>query len=682
MLFAKIGTFVPLALILLPWVIFIPSVATASHFYDQIGFPHHVLEFSDGQKIVKMFSFQPDEINVRQGASTVQRFLGMVRASKVAMEPGRPPMRVPYYSFYKSSQKFYQKQSHKGNSIKELASKLLQLISILSDVSVFQSIWLRNNLNLVEECQVLAQNALSNPQNLNDLERLWAIGIWVSLQIGTRENRTSELQIPQFFSKQVILEIKATLCEFYPNIIMNSLLDWSFNYITFCLLDYTPVITEAFDNWVNQKCLTRNRALEECLKRAALIGFHEEKHEGQPISVFHPIEKLVSKHLTDCELPQATQNISNLLSQLCEIFKDMEVQSWEGQYTIEIFKHIMSFSSSSIIVQSFKQVIQDENIWRDFHIPFAKHDIIQLSEKMKPFLTKCKISSKIDMSLYPILKDPLQEHEFFNDAIMKLLRSLKTIPKKQLKNAYQLIMAHELLTPSVEHGLIAAPSWDIVDGLQRSWAVLYPGFTLMNVEVMDYTYYILLKYPHLLAHARWNAFVHDAKKSLKTILSSSSIKTLLEKPHIPYDVSSYGEEYYYKLFTIMKDGNDKVLYTKGLELLMILNDYLPKGPDCLLKMLKEEQFGDWVNLAIGYVRFYFQYAWHHGGKTFGQLIYFVEALHSIITLQRQGNADGEICAEWRRIWPPKTVARMKIGGYEFYFDPSNWEGSWNPFGPR
>ncbi|KAH9810247.1 hypothetical protein DFH28DRAFT_504844 [Melampsora americana] len=659
---AKISRFSPPFFIHMNLITLLSFSLAGMHFYDQMGFVDASPAFPDGQKMVNTFSFKSHNDNERSLATTVRQ-MATSNTRQDSLELSVPSMNIPYSSYYKSAWIFHENQSHKGDQIKELASKVLKLASTLDHKPILQYLWLQENLVLVEECQSLAKNALLEPKKLNNLERLWASGIWLALETGKKPNMSSGLKIPQKLNKQVYMEIQAT---FY----------------------YPTTITQAFDKWVGQRNFNwkevQGTEVEESLKRAALIGKHEDRCIVNPLSVLHPIEKVISGYLIAWELPQDTQRASDILAQFRDIFKNIQVQSWEGQYVLEIFQHILSFPSSHTIIQSLDQAIQDEEIWRDLHIPLAKNDIIQLSEKMKPFLTKHKISSKGKLNLYSILRDPLQEHEHFNDAIKKLLRILKTMPKEQLKNAYQLIMAHDLLRPSVENELMSTPSWDIVEGLQKAWTVLYPGFKLNNLEVMDYRYYILIKYPQLLAHVRWDAFIHDAQKVSKSLSQASKRKSLWERPQIAYDVSNYTEEYYHKIITVMKGGNEWVLYPMGLELLMQLYYYLPKGPEYLIKMLKKDEFVAWVDIAIDYVKSTGN--WRHEGKLpcsesqSAQLRYFVATLQQIIRLQVQVNDDIALVAEWSKMCPPRTEACLVSGVNHFGFNPSSWERAWKPLG--
>ncbi|EGG10547.1 uncharacterized protein MELLADRAFT_60319 [Melampsora larici-populina 98AG31] len=634
------------------------AILTARPFIETTEFPAQVPDFPEGPIMVNMFSFKPDDVPKTPWSATF-RHLGMSVANRVAMDPGPPQTHIPYYSFYKNAQSFQKKYTQKGNQIKQLAEKVLELVKTLDYSPAVQNIWLSKKSELVQECQTLAYQALLEPKKLQDLERYWAIGIWVALEKGKKEDIHSEIEIPGDFNKQVYLETLVTL-------------------------HHSPAITKAFDHWVNQKSITPRSfggGLEESLKRAALIGEHEDERTGQPP---YPIAKLVSEYLTSPELPQEIDQISRLLGQYREIFKNIEVQSWEGQYAIAIFKHIQNFQSSRTINESLHRALHEEPFWVDFHTFIAKDDIVQYSKKLKRFLSSAKLKSNTELNLYSILKDPLQVHINLHDAIKQLLLKLNTISTERLEYAYRLIIAHAFLRPTLEREILSQDSWDIVFGLQRAWALVYPGLELPHVGVMDYRYSILIKYPHLLAHANWDVFIDDARSVSREFSQRSNRSSLWDKPQRPYDISTYTEAYYHKIMTTMKGSEEnRVLYTMGLEMLMHLNS-LPNGQEFLLKMLKEDGFKAWVDDAIRAVRSHNQYNWNFWPSLFDpprenlKLKKFVDALSNILLFQMQQESDHAIFNRWKTDWPTRPIARMKIGRRVYNFSPENWQATWTP----
>ncbi|EGG10546.1 uncharacterized protein MELLADRAFT_103205 [Melampsora larici-populina 98AG31] len=649
--------FLRLALIAMP---LFSVVSTARLFIETIEFPGQVPDFPEGPAMVNMFSFKP--VNRIKGSwfTDFKKFWGMSKTTRVAMDPGRPQTHVPYYSFYKNAHHFRNEYYTKnGNQIEELAQKVLLLIDTLDYISVPQNIWLNKESKLVQECQEFAYHTLLEPKKLRDLERYWVIGIWVALEKGKKEDIHSEIEIPKDFNKQIYLEILA-------------------------YLHNSPAITQAFDHWVNQKPV-RVRAfgggLEESLKRAALIGYHEDKRAGQPP---HPIETLVSEYLTAAELPQEIDQVSGLLDRFREMFKNIEfeVQSSEGQYTISIFKHIRNFQSSQTINESLHRALQEEDFWVDLHTFVAKYEVVQYSKRLKRFLSNRKLKSNKELDLYSILKDPLQEHINLNDAITQLVLKLKTISKDQLGYAYKLIMAHVFLKPTLEREILSQNTWNVVGGLQRAWALIYPGLELPRVGIMDYQYYIFVKYPQLLAHAKWNAFMNDARYVSLDFSKHAKRETLWNTPEVPYDVSSYTEAYYRQIATTMKGSRaKKVLYTMGLEMLMHLND-LPDGQEYLLKMLEEDEFRGWVNYAIRYVRTHNRYQWNFWPTLFTENIklrQFVNALNEIISFQRHQQDYAEVLKKWMTDWPIRPIVSMSIGRRVFSFDPEYWKGARTPW---
>ncbi|KAH9810246.1 hypothetical protein DFH28DRAFT_1224809 [Melampsora americana] len=444
----KISIFLPLAIFRLSLITMPLFPVTARPFFDRIGFPTELPDYPEGPIMVDIFSFRPDDVPKKSWSARFKILLGMSGTNRVAMDPGPPQTHIPYYSFYKNAHFFQKKYTQKENQIKELAEKVLKLVDTLDYTSISQKSWLDKESPLVKECQTLAHRALLEPKLLKDLERYWAIGIWVALETGRTGLPYSEIEFPKDVNKQINLEIQFALY-------------------------HGPTLTKAFDHWVTQKPVI-NRAngegLEECLKRAELIGKYEDERQGQ---VFQPIDKLVSEYLTEPELPQDKDRVSKLLGQFREVFKNMKVHSWEGQYTIAIFRHILNFQSSQIISESLHQALQDEQFWRDLQTPIAQHDVVQFSDILKPFLTRCKLKSNPKLNLYSILKDPSKEDTNLNEAITQMVLELNTISIRKLEFAYKLIMAHTFLRPSLENNFLPTTSPDIIGGLERARSVVF-----------------------------------------------------------------------------------------------------------------------------------------------------------------------------------------------------------------
>ncbi|KAH9810235.1 hypothetical protein DFH28DRAFT_903222 [Melampsora americana] len=612
------------------------------HFYDRLGFPPTVPD-SVGEPItVNMLSFsKSDHVNNEPGIATCKKRFGRKGTSKVSVEPRIPPMNAPYSSFYRNSRIFEKNPSHTGNGIPELAWKVSELINTLNEDTVLQTEWLNSNLELVKDCQELAENALLQPKRLSELERLWAIGIWVALQTGRGGNTEEKTKFLEGCNKQVYLEIQAT------------------SY-------YRPTITKAFDHWVNELQLpmkAHGSGLEEYLKRAALIGEYESERGVQFLPASKPIGKLVQTYLTTPGLPQEGERFSKLLGEFGEVFKNTEYGSSEGQYAIAVFQHILQFWSNPGSLFALSMALQDEKLWKNLHISRAKYDLISYSEQLKQFLHNDKLNSE-SKDIYSILNDSLKPNTKLNDVIQSMSMQLKSASDPC--TVYRFLMAHDFLEQSLEGQLISKPSWNIVDGLQRVWSSMYPGFKLGNVDVMEYQDHLLLKYPHLLAYAKLNDLL-DKTQSVSTKLPES-FKFIWQKPFEPYDVSYYGEEYYQKIGQMMDLGEEWVLYPLGLEMLMNLTNYLPNGPEFLLKMLQDHLFGARVHQAMDFVIKYNHYTWLYGKQQNIELMHFVKSLSSL-------NQD-----EWIAQWPKRTLAEIRIGRCVFSVHPtSSVEDSWAPF---
>lgn len=208
--------FVHLALITIPF-----SVAVV-HFYDKIGFPPQLQESWDEPIMVNTYSFKSTDVNQNLDPTPSKNFFGLWwgRNSKIPAKPRIESMTAPYDSFYKNTQPFPIFSSCSNNGIIELASKVLNLVDTLDEQPIDQAKWLQKYSILVQDCQNLAQNSFLKPQDLNDRERLWAIGIWVALVKGKKDNLDFRSQIPEGLTTQVYLEIQAAWRESYQKLLL------------------------------------------------------------------------------------------------------------------------------------------------------------------------------------------------------------------------------------------------------------------------------------------------------------------------------------------------------------------------------------------------------------------------------------------------------------------------------
>ncbi|KAH9810226.1 hypothetical protein DFH28DRAFT_903367 [Melampsora americana] len=468
---------------------------------------------------------------------------------------------VEYNSFFKNAKTIRDLEPEsslpKSAAIQNLANKVRTLVHTLPDTPVPQTSWLETNQALVQECQRLSEEALSQPQSLGNLERLWAVGIWTALETGKKEKTKDNIHFTSEY-KQVSVEVQVAL-------------------------HHGEKLTEAFEHWVTRKPVSvegHDHGLEEALKRAALIGKHEKPRGVQSGQLISQHRRLVSEYLLTHTIPRDPITVERIQVQFREIFKELKAESQEGQYAVDMMQHLLDFwSYDKPKAIAYEQVINDETLTRNINEYLAKRDIFQLSDKLK------KVSSRSrSKDLYKILSNPSQPPELIKDAINRLLIDLKTVEGENLKDAYNLIMAHDHLGHYVERELLSeTPSstqWDMVNFFERAWSQIYPGFRLGYEDPMAYNYEILVKHPHLLAHAKWHYFMQATKQA-----SKEPYKSLWDIPSTPYSVSNYGEPYYHKIGRMMSDGRQ---YSMGLEMLMHLSNYLPEGPEYLLDLLTKE----------------------------------------------------------------------------------------------
>ncbi|EGG10734.1 uncharacterized protein MELLADRAFT_60280 [Melampsora larici-populina 98AG31] len=273
------------------------------HFYDEIGFPLTFHTYQPEDVMVNKLSYS-HELPKTPPTTSRRNFLrgALGRTRQASIDPLNELLPVVYNSFFKTTKTIQDLQSQPSQpvhfGIQKLAEKVLVLVNTLGNQHVPQTDWLKKHEHLVKECQDLAQESLLNPHDLKDLERLWATGIWVALEIG-KWGRTDNIPMPDGLRNQVKLEIQAA---------------WH----------YGAQFTEAFDHWMRKEIPTRghDHGLEECLKRAELIGQHEKEDGYQIGRIRHPTDRMVAEYLSGHTLPREAVLVQGLLAEFQEIFQE------------------------------------------------------------------------------------------------------------------------------------------------------------------------------------------------------------------------------------------------------------------------------------------------------------------------------------------------------------------------
>ncbi|KAH9810254.1 hypothetical protein DFH28DRAFT_504988 [Melampsora americana] len=574
-------------------------------------------------------------------------------------EGSKGPIFDQYSSFYEAARFFKTRQSHKENAIKGLASRVLELVQRNPDSRSLENL-LQENSDLTERCRSLAIKALSTPQNLTPFERIWVVGI-----LGGLAKCNEDIKIPKDLSKQVTLEIQAAL-------------------------HYEAQITETFDEWIKNKKIGLHIfgfRLEELLNRAKIIGEHETKRP--PNSPSLSIDNLVSQFLMKVELPQDENILSDLISQLHQIFKTMEYQSWEGHYTRVIFEHLSFYSP--IFRKLLHVNLKDGGFWRDFHIPLAKNDVIELSKKLKPILENSYMG--IGENLYEIMKDPGSNSRYFKGAISNLLGKLKNLSSEDLVNAYKLLMAHSFLSSSAEKTIISEIGRDqnIHSGISRALAVVYPAFVIEKVDVLDYQYILWKKEPQFLLGAKFEKLQFDVS-TLKH-KEQGLIHPFLPPPTFMYDPpENYMDRLYIRVQNILRNNGEHPdrSFGIGLEMLFILTEMYPEREDYLLKYLDTKvknnvTFKERVLKAIDYLTEKDQFAWRDQANKLSNDVkdFAIKLKTKIHTQILETDQDGEVKnlvtmdvkedAKRLSLQPLKNELKMIIGEEEFDFNLKSWD---------
>ncbi|KAH9810966.1 hypothetical protein DFH28DRAFT_1085173 [Melampsora americana] len=332
--------------------------------------------------------------------------------------------RTPYLEFFTTTHSVA--TFSKNLEIIQLAHKIVQLITPPIPSSESWELFFQRNELQVTECLEFAEKALAPTHDLDESERLWAVGIVAALSLPeSRDGIISERSINGFYdwSPQVYLEIQATK-------------------------RFEPFMTANFRSiWFGGKPLPRDNAeLKECLKRAELFG---KLAKGKSRS---NLAKNVPSELLDIQLPESQVGLEKLVKKFRNNFKTGTALDWKGNLLVSLFQHLLEHSSQ--IRATVQQQIQDHEFFKDINKPYAQKDLSDMLKNLSMPKAVLNLSDSLSQAARGISLDQYTSHFIVYTILNVFARGESAYTKEQIHLANKVLLAVCFIEPSAEEYLI------------------------------------------------------------------------------------------------------------------------------------------------------------------------------------------------------------------------------------
>ncbi|EGG08668.1 uncharacterized protein MELLADRAFT_84654 [Melampsora larici-populina 98AG31] len=471
---------------------------------------------------------------------------------------------TPYAAFFRKSEAV--KAATKNELVKRSADKMMSLVSTVLPTPELWGGWIERNGCAVDDFIELAAEALDSDVSCNEKERAWIVGILaaISIYVPSNEHQIAGGKMGKTsWSNQVILEIQAHK-------------------------EFEVSMTSRFEAlWLQEEhnpLLGISDQLEEVLERAKLFGMYDlKKPKNMPrnkVSIFG----FISKHLLEVNLPKEEEELLGFINEFKNLFMNMDLTGWEGQYAEVIFRHVLDHSSK--VRRIFHSLLQDYRFFREIHFPFAKKDLVNNPEnKFLPYASttlksydekKCRESKKKQI-WYMI--------EQMNKAMKPELS------KEYYAGQYQLIAAYCLIFPSEEEHLRdESNKYDLNCKVLEHWKHIllmsYPSGFVPDSKFGEYQWMLLLRDPSYLGETRMDQTINKIRQ-----LGNPVFRFLAYFPsnHIRHQFQSpYADSYYNICFEVLQQTGDRDLAENVCELsLQFIHNLVNFWPMPFLKKMKE-----------------------------------------------------------------------------------------------
>ncbi|EGG08482.1 uncharacterized protein MELLADRAFT_61768 [Melampsora larici-populina 98AG31] len=440
---------------------------------------------------------------------------------------------TPYAAFFRESKEVMDRSTKEG--VKTLANQVILMISNLSPTSESWESWLQRNQGTVEEFIKTAYTALYSDEVCDEEERTWIVGILSAISKympPDQDKMTGEEKIERFpWGNQVALEIKATK-------------------------EFEPFMTKRFESlWLRNEHISANeisKDLDELLQRANMFGIYDLMKEEEIPCKVSAIYELISKHLMKSKLPEEENEISGILNDIKDFFKNTDLFGWEGQYCEQILQHILKHSPQTRKI--FSDLLQDYTFFRQVHFPFAKKDMIEYLKQeteMKDLNNYIKVikgwKEEVTCQLLP------SEGRFLLERFTKKLNSQEL----DRPDHHKFIAAFYLIFPSeakylrgwIEKGWVFHKIE--LENLKGIWSKVFPDGFIPDANFGEYQWMFLVKNPSCLERV----MLYQAGTKMKTSTQPgvSELGDILENGKL---TSLSASDHYKKVMKILQEVDD------------------------------------------------------------------------------------------------------------------------------
>ncbi|KAH9810023.1 hypothetical protein DFH28DRAFT_987117 [Melampsora americana] len=497
---------------------------------------------------------------------------------------------TPYAAFFRKSEVI--KATTKNEGVKHVADKVISLIATLSPRSELWGNWLGRNEDTVDDCIKLAIEAFDSDASCNEKERTWIVGILAAIlrympPETEGEQMTAREKIGRMpWSNQVILEIQAAT-------------------------RFDSYMTKRFESlWLGDNHISEeeiSKELEELLQRSKLFNQYDSTREEKFPCLLTTIYEPISKHLLRSKLPDNEKEVSKLIIDFKDFFKNTNLSEWEGEYSEAIFQHILSHSPQA--QKTFISLLQGYSFFRQIHFPFAKKDMIEYLKNYPEVDKLGEYVQKIEGWHEEKTLGPTSEaggHELLN-RVYNHMDSQKD-EKFSLEHD-KFLAAFHLIFPRQEK--------ELYDSIQKNpwlsrpklslhvWSKLYPSGRVpdANFKFGEYRWMLPIKTPVFLSEA--------VRHKLMTMMQDSKEKNIKElgklfdygSPRIKRVSDDYYDQVVKALQEAQKYPSANEVYVVSLELIYYLVSFeYGYAKRFVYKMKDSDKFRTTIQKASKFVR--------------------------------------------------------------------------------
>lgn len=225
-----------------------------------------------------------------------------------------------------------------------------------------------------------------------------------------------------------------------------------------------------------------------------MFGIYDLMKEENIPCKLTAIYELISTHLMKSKLPDEENEISDLLNDIKDFFKNTDLFGWEGQYCEQILQHVLKHSPQTPKI--FSNLLQDYTVFRQVHFPFAKKDMIEYMKQE---------TEMQDLNKYVKIIKGWKEEETSGsvppEGKFLLDRFIKKLGSQELDQPdhHKFIAAYYLIFPSEEKYLRGwiEKGWAFhnieLEHLKGIWSKVFPDGCIPDASFGEYKWMFLVK---------------------------------------------------------------------------------------------------------------------------------------------------------------------------------------------